>query len=99
MSYKGFPTLMPRRSRLHTFYIAGVDPGFLEKGSIWIALVSLIHFLKYPMKMKQFGLNEPKIFHFYRMFKNGTPESPLDPPLDRIIVYANHFHPSAVDVS
>ena len=24
----------------------------------------------YPLKMKQFGLTEAKLFHFYRIFKN-----------------------------
>ena len=31
----------------------------------------LIFFLKYPMKMKEFGLNETKLFHFHRIFING----------------------------
>ena len=30
----------------------------------------LSHFLKHPMKMKEFGLTETK-FHFHRIFKNG----------------------------
>ena len=30
-----------------------------------------IVFLKYPMKMKYFGLTESKLFHFHRIFKNG----------------------------
>ena len=45
------------------------------------------------MKMKLFGLTETKLFHFHRIFKNGTggggevgssepPEPPLDPPLE-----------------
>ena len=28
-------------------------------------------FLKYPMKMKSFGVAETKLFHFHRIFKNG----------------------------
>ena len=28
-------------------------------------------FFKYPMKMKQFGLTETKLFHFHRISKNG----------------------------
>ena len=34
------------------------------------AFVILSHFLKYPMKMKLFGLTESKLFHFNRIFKN-----------------------------
>ena len=45
--------------------------------------------LKYPMKMKYFGLSETKLFHFYGIFENGggggglsePHEPPLDPPL------------------
>ena len=29
-------------------------------------------FLKYPMKMKYFGLTETKLFHFHRMLKKGA---------------------------
>ena len=31
-------------------------------------------FLKYPMKMKQFGLTETKLFHFHRILKTGGGE-------------------------
>ena len=46
----------------------------------WIYLI----FLKYPIKMKLFGLTKTKLFHFQRIFKNGGGAqrgSPLDPPL------------------
>ena len=41
------------------------------------------------MKMKYFGLTETKLFHFYKIYKNGGQrggsceyhEPPLDPPL------------------
>ena len=47
--------------------ITGADLGDLERGFICIkvwgfALLILSHFLKYPMKMKQ--------FHFHGIFKN-----------------------------
>ena len=32
-------------------------------------LCYIISFFKYPMKMKQFGLTETKLFHFHRIFK------------------------------
>ena len=35
-----------------------------------VTFAGLSHFLKYPMKMKKFGLIETKLFHFYRIFKN-----------------------------
>ena len=73
--------------------ITGVDPGFLKmrvhvykgvEGSLcWFYLI----FLKYPMKMKWFGLSETKLFPFHRIFKNEggmfkrTPEPHLDWPL------------------
>ena len=40
--------------------------------------------LKYPIKMKQFGLMETKLFHFHRIFKTEMVEFkqiPLNPPL------------------
>ena len=40
--------------------------------------------IKYPMKMKKFGLTETKLFHFNGIFKNGgrgSSEPHLDPPL------------------
>ena len=47
-------------------------------------------FLKYPMKMIQFGLIETKLFHFHRIFKKGGGGggqggrfTPLDLPLYR----------------
>ena len=51
--------------------------------------------LKYPMKMKEFGLTETKLFHFHRIFKTGGgevglsehPESPLNQPLQ----FVEHF--------
>ena len=36
----------------------------------WLCRFYLI-FLKYPMKMKKFGLTETKLFHFHTIFKNG----------------------------
>ena len=61
-------------------------------------------FLKYPMKMKYFGLTETKLYHFHMIFKNGgrgargfelerTPEfePPLDPPLiQHAVAYVHH---------
>ena len=42
-------------------------------------------FLKYPMKMKWLGLTETKLFHFYRIFKDGVwvegSSEPTEPPL------------------
>ena len=68
---------------------SGADPGFLERGSIYIRvwgfafLFFFIIFLKYPIKMKQFGLTETKLFHFHRVFKKGRGfEQPPEPPLD-----------------
>ena len=48
------------------------DPGFLERGvickKVWeFALLILSHFLKYPMKMKYFGLTATTLFHFHRI--------------------------------
>ena len=57
--------------------------GCVKEGGLlcWFYLI----FLKYPMKMKQFGLSETKIlFHFHGIFKNwrrSSSEPPLDPPL------------------
>ena len=54
----------------------GADQRFLVRGLIrgWgFALLILSHFfLKYPMKMNMFGLIETKLFHFHRIFKNGS---------------------------
>ena len=52
----------------------GVDPGFLEIAFICIkvwgfASLIFLSFLKYPMKIKYFGLTETKLFHFHRIFK------------------------------
>ena len=47
------------------------------KGGSYVSkmLVSLCRFyltyLKYSMKMKQFGLIETLLFHFHRLFKSG----------------------------
>ena len=51
---------------------SGVDPGFLERGYIYIkvwgfALLILSHFVKYSIKKKYFGLTETKWFHFHRI--------------------------------
>ena len=60
---------------------------FMERGFICIKvwgfdLLILSHFLKYPMKMKQFGLPETKLFHFHMIFKKrgrkGVQASPLN---------------------
>ena len=74
----------------------GVDPGLLEKGvhmyNGWgIRFANFLSFfLKYPMKVKQFGLTETKLFHFHRRCKKGgggggegvrfIHQPPLDPP-------------------
>ena len=42
----------------------------VSKG-VGIRFADFLIFLKYPMKMKQFGLTETKLFHFHRIFKNG----------------------------
>ena len=59
----------------------GADQRFLVRGLIrgWeFALLILSHFfLKYPMKMNMFGLIETKLFHFHRIFKNGSGEQGL----------------------
>ena len=43
-------------------------------------------FLKYPIKVKLFGLTEAKLCYFHRIFKTGDEEvgssEPLEPPLD-----------------
>ena len=65
----------------------------------WFYLI----FLKYPIKMKWFGLIETKLFHFHRIFKNGCgegcssepPEHSLDQPLFtrmRITYHPNKIH-------
>ena len=41
----------------------------MYKGAGFAFVIYLI-FLKYPMKMKKFGLTESKLFHFHRIFKN-----------------------------
>ena len=38
------------------------------KGREFALLIYLL-FLKYPLKMKQFGLSETKLFHFHGIFK------------------------------
>ena len=43
----------------------------------------IFFFLKYPMKMKYFGLTETKLFHFHMNFKNGGGEG----------FRANHLNP------
>ena len=55
---------------------SGADPGFLERGIHMYKGVGdslcrfYLLFIKYPMKMKQFGLTETKLFHFHKIFKN-----------------------------
>ena len=66
--------------------LAGADPGFLERGLIYIkvrgfALLILSHLPKYLMKMKYFGLTETKLFHFHSIFKNGGGEGVRANPL------------------
>ena len=61
---------------LLTIKRTGADPGFLESGYIYInvwgfVLLILSHFLKYPMKMKIFGLTEAKLFIFIGYLKSG----------------------------
>ena len=59
---------------------------------------------KYPMKMKQFGLTETKLFHFHRIFKNGgqgggsskPPEPPLDLPLYKLLISSQSTESSSV---
>ena len=55
--------------------IAGADPGFLKRGFICIN-VFVVRFADFiiPMKMKQFGLTETKLFYFHRIFKKGGRE-------------------------
>ena len=50
-----------------TFEQTGADPGFLERGFIYITM----RVFKYPMKRKLFGLNETKLVHFHGIFENG----------------------------
>ena len=67
--------------------MSGADLGFLERGFIYIkvwgfALLILSRFLKYPMKMKLFGLTETKLFHFHKIFKKwgeGDSNEPSEP--------------------
>ena len=74
----------------------GADPCFLVRGVICTMYkcvrVRLI-FLKYPMKMKKFGLSETKLFHFHRIFKNrereGFQATPLNPLWIRHCAYCN----------
>ena len=52
----------------------------------WFYLV----FLKYPIKMKYFGLTKTKLFHFQRIVKNGVgwggvSLEPVEPPLDQSV--------------
>ena len=44
--------------------------------------VFFLIFFKYPVKMKLFGLTETKLFHFYRIFKNGGGEGVQANPLN-----------------
>ena len=67
--------------------------GQIQDFSKWLS-----HFLKYPMKMKSFGLTEIKLFHFHRIFKNGGQEggggvrvNPLNPLWIRQWYCARHF--------
>ena len=42
----------------------------LYKGGALLCLFYLF-FLKFSMKMRQFGFTETKLFHLHRIFKNG----------------------------
>ena len=44
-------------------------------------LISTHLFIKYPIKMKEFGLTETKLFHFHGIFKGGGgfKPTPLNP--------------------
>ena len=46
----------------------------MYRGAGYALLILSILLLKYPMKMKSFGLTEIKLFHFHRIFKNGEVE-------------------------
>ena len=57
------------------------------------ALLFYFFFIKYPVKMKQFGLTETKLFH--SIFQSGgsgrgTKQNTMDPPLNTALVIT-HF--------
>ena len=65
----------------HSYQGVG-GPGFMEKGvrmykAVGFVLLILFHFIKYPMKMKYFGLTAGAGV--------GSSETPLDPPLTQTI--------------
>ena len=47
------------------------SPDAAHISDLHLNILAPVIFLKFPMKMKQFGLTEIKLFHFHRIFKIG----------------------------
>ena len=73
--------------------MTGADPEFLERAFRSVkkgfALLILFNFLKYPMKMKLFGLMETKVFHLMGYLKTGgggVRANPLTPRIRHCVI-------------
>ena len=75
-------------------YFTGFDiRKYIKMWERGFALLILFLFIKYPVKMKQFGLTETKLFH--SIFQSGgsgggTKQNTMDPPLNTALVIT-HF--------